>query len=293
MSAGSAAGARRIACALVVLAVVLSSAPASAQLTLLLRADDALAPAVEPGIDEALRDGVGGSVRRLEPSLDDIALAAGCEGDPAGSLCIARVASAAGAQLVVIERVVRGGPSFRVDLVLHGGADGTRLRTIHLDCASPTGCAEDVAAALGTSTERFTATHAGRVEAARAPAPARVVARADHDAPLGPNLLFASAFAASVVAIIAGAIGVQAAGDGADLGAHARRDQIGRELSLASTRDWALGTAATFAGAGACLAVAGLVAMVLEEEDGHGETAPRVAAAIDGSGATISIAGSF
>jgi hypothetical protein len=87
-----------------------------AQVTLLVRDDASLALDAATGADEALRSARGGSVRRLDSSLEEMALAVGCPDAPQEPACVAMIASAAHAQSVAIEQVSRRATGWRVTL---------------------------------------------------------------------------------------------------------------------------------------------------------------------------------
>ncbi len=306
------ATARLLVAALVALGVMTSSSRAAAQLTVLLRDDDGFGRGAESGIAEGLRDGLGGSVRRLEASLADLALAAGCEGDPRDSSCIVRMAAAANAQLVVVERVTNTDPGWRIELDLRRGSDGARLRSIHLECASTIDCGGDLAAALGEPEGGATHTVAAAPGRATEPTPVAATTPQAHPAPepdaarssrseaapssipVIPSVLFGSAVVLGIGAIVAGAIGGQAAHDAHDAGLVTRRDQVDRLVGLETSRDVSFGIGAALAGVGACLAIGGVLTMtMLAGGDAHAEPSVRVAGGTDGTSTMIALAGTF
>jgi hypothetical protein len=303
-----------------VIGILATSSPAGAQTTLLLRDDEGGAIATESGIDEGLRDSLGGSVRRLEPSLEDLALAAGCETEPSEPSCVARVAAAAGATLVVVERGSSGPSGWRIRLEVRRGSDGAHLRSLDLHCASADDCREAVVAALDetepeevpaevatVSTVSSAAIDTQRESAFSEPRGAVAVERAStvappsaeraqrhdaHEVPVLPNVLFASSVAASLGAMVAGGIALGADQDARAAGIVRRRDEADHIVGLESTRDLSLGVGTGLAIAGACLAAAGAVAMLVEHDEEQ-SAALRVAAGTDGSGGLLLLGGSF
>lgn len=178
--------------AVVVVAGLLGVWPrvAIAQATLVVRAGDEPSRAVEAAIDDALCDTLGGSVRRVESSMDELALAAGCEGPAAEPECVATIARAASVRILALERIVREADAWRIALDLRR-ADGTRIRELRIRCADGPACATalDDGFAVRTS-EEFgnsplavgpapdTATHA--TSATRVTPASETSARSDH-----------------------------------------------------------------------------------------------------------------
>lgn len=290
------------------MSLLLSPALASAQVTLVVRAGGDPSRAVEAAVDEALRETLGGSVRRVDSSMDDLALAAGCPAPAVESECVARVAAAAGVRIVALERFARDGEAWAVSLDLRH-ADGSRIRRLDARCASELACADALTAGFETrepapepgvtieaTTSAASTPYEPDADAARgAPSPG-LVARPDGDGrppgaapsaalgdgalgpggratiPIVPNVLFASATLVGVGAAVSGALAITFANDAAALGARRRGAESERAAALHDQSAAALGLGIALTVLGAGFAVAGAITLV----EGRAAAGPRV-----------------
>lgn len=285
---------------------------ASAQMTLLIRDDPSVRLDADTGADEALR-AAGGSVRRLEASLEDMALAAGCTDAPESPPCIVSIATAAQAHAVVVERTSAAPVGWRVALDVRSASSGARLRTIEVSCASRTECVAALAAALeprhppsaepprpASTASRPTATSevvgvTAPISTTTAVSPRDTSARRveppvpRRGIPVISQVLFVSAAVVSVGAMIAGGIGLQQAHDAWGLGIVTTPDMADRAAALEMSRDWAVGFGTALAMASACLASVGVVMMLVEPSPRPEALALRLGAAATPLGAMVSL----
>lgn len=246
----------------------------AAQSTLLVHVGEP-PPALDHAIEEALRDQLGGGVRRVQLTLDELALAAGCDLDEATSeSCVRTIAAAAGASLVALERARRVGAEWRVQIDVRR-ADGTHLSTLRAACEDEASCAESLRATLEASdpddgwlsptppispdlSPARVASEPSRGASAHeegdAPPPP-----ASHHASLGvfPLVIFGGATLLGLAAIVSGGIGLQASHDAAALGVLRSREQVDRERGLESEANIALAVGIVLASCGAGLAAVG------------------------------------
>lgn len=294
--------------------VMVLPARAVAQVTLLVSEGAATPLDVEPGIADGLRQGLGVSVRRVEPSLDDLALAAGCMGSPRAPACIARIAHASGARLVAVERVSHGPRGYRVEVELRRGEDGRSLRTLRLRCASSAECGDavlgalegDFRAALGNDPVASAAIAARdgarstgrrgttdlvepRVEAVQPDRPSQV----RRSVPMVSQVLFAASIASSLGAMIGWSVGVGVQQSRDTVAGIRTSDQSQRLSELDTSRDWAIGVGTAFALVGACLAAAGAVTMVLSPRRATVHSSLRPSVRLDGSTAMLVLDATF
>lgn len=274
---------------------------ARAQVTLVLRAGGEPSRAIEVAMDDTLRDVLGGSVRRVDPTLDELALAAGCAVPAAEAPCVATVAHAASARAVALASASREVDEWHVTLDLRR-ADGTRIRDLSVRCADATECRDALATAFGggipaepSDVASPAPTTRPRVRRTAAPAPsapepaaldpvlepAPLVA-ATAETPVAAFVLLGSAGLAGVGAAIAGGLAVSYAGDAAALGIVQSEPDVGAVHGLGDAHAIALGTGIALALTGAGLAVAGLVTL---SEGRHARA--RVLGSATGAAASI------
>ncbi len=301
--------------------VVLAAAPAiaRAQSTLVVRRAAQAHPTIEAAMDEVLRGELGSSARRVEISLSDLALAAGCDGAIDGPDCIAAIARAASADLVAVEHVRQEGDTFHVRIVLYG-ADGQRLRALAAECL-PGHCESALATAVHgggedpmepaparDETEPASSTEeAGATAVASAPrgGSARVVATdrgadgsaevaADREPPparsdfevRASTVFYTGSAITGLGAIISGIVASDASSRAAGLGVVRTREDADTLVAAEQTRDGALITGVALAIAGAGLAVTGVI-LQTTEHDVQVTTLPTA------GGAMISVGGTF
>jgi hypothetical protein len=320
MNHGHRNGDRRMRAHAAALSLVVLATPASvaAQVTILVPEAAVAARDVDAGIAQGMREGLGASVRRVDPSLEDLALAAGCEGDPSEPSCIAEIAHASGARLVALERVWRGPHGYRVEIELRRASDGSAIRSFRVECGSSRECGRAVLAVLESEPEAdapdatvqpvaLGPSHRAPIAEPLAlaidvapPAPPPPVEapsrdrgpRSRHEIPVAPNVVFALSVATSLGAMIAGGVGVgmlMARDSVVTLGTELP-EQTARISALDANRDLALGLGTAFALAGACLAVSGAIAMALLP---HAPSDARAGIVLDGSSLTLALDGTF
>jgi hypothetical protein len=301
------------------LLVLGTASRAAAQVVLLVPEGPSSVLEVEPAIADAMRQALGASVRALEPSLDDLALAAGCADQATEPSCIARIAAASRARLVAVESVSRGGSGFVVHLDLRRGSDGRPVRSLSIDCASSVDCGEQVLLAF-ESDDAAVPVHDARREPIAAPpprpspsdtraepivvAPSPPAAEAPHPAPprrsgrpipFVPNVLFGLSVAMSLGAMVAGgvAVGAQSAHDTLAAIVATHPDQLSQLSAVDAGRDLALGVGTGFALAGACLAAAGAITMALLPESDPRDPRLQLSAQTNGRAFTLTLDGTF
>ncbi len=290
--------------ALVALALFLTPAHTEAQVALVSAADSDAAAEIEPGISEGMRDGLGASVRRIALSLEDLALAAGCAATPRAPSCIARIAAAADARLLAIERVSRHASEYVVEVELRRGADGSTIRVVRLECASSVGCRGRLDAALGNEEPERVRAPQPHVELASVTLeidePPRIEERhtrgdspLGHPVPLAPSLLLGTSAVLGLGALVAGGVAIgleQARGiSSSDTVGTAQAQQL---AALRTSSDWALGLGTAFASVGACLAVAGTLLLALSPP-GHTQARLHVSGVVSTSFTLFSLDASF
>jgi hypothetical protein len=260
------------------------SARASAQVTLVVRASGDAYPGVEAAVENDLRESLGGSVRRVDSPLDELALAAGCDGAQAATTapCVATIAQAASARLVAIEHLTREGAGWRASIDLRR-ADGTQVSLLSALC-DETSCAPEAMAEADTGTgpeavddhpeeahAHYVAAHAPldvdhRVPTTTPPAAqASSDARADDAAPAAPrsiailpHALFVGATLVGIGSFVAGGVALAAANEATSLGPLENAAQVDRERALEEQNAIALGVGIGLATCGAALAIAGI-----------------------------------
>jgi len=286
----------------VIVALISAPGTSQAQTTLVVRRAAQAHPTIEAAVDEVLRTEFGSSARRVEISLGDLALAAGCGGEIDRPDCMAAIARAASADLVAVEHVRREGGVYQVHVVLYGSS-GERLRTLDAECV-PGHCEGALATAVHgrdldlmdevpatepsevtpSSDEVITvaSTSSARTWEPRTTArPARSSASdtsslAASTAPDGPSdgdieirastVMYTGAAITGLGAIISGIVSADASSRAADLGVV--RTLAGADTLIAAeqTRDGALVTGVVLAIAGAGLAVTGVVLQTTEHD---------------------------
>jgi hypothetical protein len=267
---------RVVASSILLFALAAAPSTAAAQVTLVIRAGAHPHARVDGVVDDRLRDRLGGMIRHVDASLDELALAAGCDpsSDVEGASCIATIASAAGARLVAIERIAHRGTEWRFDVDVRS-ADGTPVTTIGARCDEPGACGEgiDDPAPADDAHARppIPSTHAHaappRVESTVAATPdgastATTAPRVGHFVSVVPCALFAGAVLLGIGSFVAGGLALDSyrsaiasntgGGPSATTRQHALEDQSAIEL----------GTGIALAGVGAILAVAGIITFV-------------------------------
>lgn len=298
----------RVARVVVLLALIAEPGSAWAQTTLVVRADTSPHDAVASAVDEALRESVGGSARRVEPTLEELALAAGCLSGDEEPECIAAIAEAGSARLVAIEHVSTSPTGVTVRVDLRRGRDGSRLRSLVVVC--PAGeCGDALLVAMGRPAGEPALVTVGNetsvalvspVERSGSGSPAAgatrstttpsTEARVEHGTggpPLARTLLFGGAALASVGATIAGALAVDYAAQATRLGRVDTRREADQLVERESSRDVSLAVATVFASVGAGLAIGALVT------PGSEHTVRIDATPVAGIGALVSVRGAF
>jgi hypothetical protein len=261
---------------------VAAPSAALAQTTLVVRGDGRSHASIAVAADDALFDATGSSAHRVEVTLEDLALAAGCTGEATDPACIAAIAAAAHVDLVAIEYLREEGETHVVHTDLRD-RHGARLRFVDARCAAGR-CrffdAED-------------AREASRA-AARPEPPIPEVTPLDTEDPPETSqveirvstLLFAGATLASIGALVAGVVGLNALGRADVFRQSDRMRDLERLAAAEEQRDVALGTATAFTVVGAALALTGLV-LALADSD------TRVAAIPLADGALLELRGAF
>lgn len=276
-------------------ALVLALAPpgvGAAQATLVVPVEPEPSRGLEAVVDDVLRDHLDGSVRRVDLSMDDLALAAGCRASALEPECVEAIAAAAGVRIVALERISRDAGRWRIVLDLRR-ADGTRIRAVSAPCDAPDACGAALAAAFGDEAREVaeprevgvTASAPASTRAAVTPAPRGDRARAAAvpmtdpvpaalDVPATPadpdrrgpsstaimgGLLFGGAAILGVGAAIAGGLALDFAGDAAGLGQLETEREVDRVRSLEDRSAVSLGVGIALCVAGAALAIAGTV----------------------------------
>ena len=268
----------RVALALVLIFGVPCSG--AAQTTLLVHVGQT-PRALDRAVEEALRDQLGGGVRHVELSLDELALAAGCDLDDASSdLCVRTIASAAGATLIALEHVTRVGSEWHVVLDVRR-ADGTHLSTLRAGCEDEPSCAEGLRASAGGADRpvevdeaagpaRASGSTAGELSPHRVAAsttrgaepqdPRDTGAEGAREGPslgLFPLVIFGGATLLGLASVIAGGVALEASHDAAVLGVLRSEEQVDRERSLENEANIALAVGIVLASCGAGLAAVG------------------------------------
>lgn len=245
----------------------------AAQTTLLVRVGEPSCT-LDHAIEDALRDQLGGGVRSIELSLDELALAAGCELDAAASeACVRTIAAAAGATLVALERVTRVGSEWQVQIDVRR-ADGTHLSTLRAGCEDEASCSEGLRA---SATDGRDASREVREEDRTSDLLPRHVAAgardltATTDAPIPdpepptrraslgvfPLVIFGGAALLGLGSIVAGGIAAQSSHDAAALGVLRSEEQVDHERALENEANIALAVGIVLASCGAGLAAVG------------------------------------
>ena len=265
---------------------VVAPSLARAQLTLVVRDSAELHAGVEAAMEDALRDAVGGSVRRVDSPLDELALVAGCATASASdALCVATIARAANARLVAIEHVSRDGSGWSASIDLRR-ADGTQVSVLRARCDD----ASCVSTLEGDDPEPVVvvAHEAPRVHEAEtssvlvtSPTPAAEPTGPPRAIAIVPGSLFASAVLLGVGSLVAGTVSGVAASDAAHLGMLRNAAQVDHERALEDQSMVALGVGIALASCGAGLAIAG--ALTLGGQDG-----PRLRIGVLDVGLTVS-----
>jgi hypothetical protein len=285
----------------VIIALISAPAQAGAQTTLVVRRAAQAHPTIEAAVDEVLRTEFGSSARRVEISLGDLALAAGCGEEIDRPDCMASIARAASADLVAVEHVRREGEVYQVHVVLYGSA-GERLRTLDAECV-PGHCegalatavhgrdpaivnevppnepsevtpssGEDIA--VGTSSARTWEPRTTARPAGGSGATSSVAVSAAPDEPSSDNhieirastVMYTGAAITGLGAIISGIVSADASSRAADLGVVRTRAGADTLIAAEQTRDGALVTGVALAIAGAGLAVTAVVLQTTEHD---------------------------
>lgn len=259
---------------LVAVAVLSAASPAAAQSALIVRSGGTTSTPIEAAIDAALREDSRGSLRRIDTSLEDLALASGCAQPHTQDACLGRLAMAANIEELWIQHLSRAAAGWRIQLEVRG-RDGARVWSIDVPCEEPTACAALLAtrlrdrrgtgAADATPSEAF-GTRSGRVrsERARAPEPLHLAStrtsRERRTDDVLPPVLFASGSVVGSGAIVAGVLAITLAGQEAP--GDGRR---GREAAPMSSGDVAVGVGATLGTLAVALVFAGGVCLALPQ----------------------------
>lgn len=238
-----------------VLAGLIFASPAAAQTTLVVRGDGRSHAALASAADGAMRDATGARVHRVEVTLDELALAAGCTGLPAEPACVSAILVAAGAAFLAVEylRTTDEGEVLRVEL---WSPSGERMRTVDARCAG---------AACGPALER--AWDGAPASRGRRSLDASLVLSTPTDPPprglslRTSTLFFGGAALAGVGAIVAGAFAVDASARVGRLTSD-RRPDAGQLTVALTQRDVATAVSVGFACVGAGLAVTALVLLL-------------------------------
>jgi cell division septation protein DedD len=255
---------------------------ATAQLTLVIRDQPDAHPAVETAVEDALRESVGGSFRRLESPLDDLALAAGCEpGGATEAECIASLARAGDARLVAIEHLRRDGAEWSVRIDLRR-ADGTHLSTLvarcdDASCAPQPAASRPEAPTVAASTPAPSEPEPPPTLAASTPSPEH----APRSLAIVPHVLFFGAVLFGIGSFVAGAVSLSSANEATSLGALHTTAQLDEVHAAEEQRDVSLGVGIALAVCGAGLAVAGAITVA---DDGG----PRLRIGLSGAQLSVS-----
>ena len=284
----------RSLCTTAVLSALVWPAIAAGQVTLVVRAGGALDRQREPAIDAALRESTRGSVRRVDSTMEELALAAGCPETATDAPCVTTIARVAQVHIVALQHLSHEGSGWRVRIALRGD-DGSRLREVSVECDDATDCTSILSSALSaapgdvgvmpreplpvappvepapsTLRTEHTATvvRAGPEEVAAPPpgiepplgAPAPVGSR---PWPLVPTVLFAAGTGLTLGACIAGAFTLAYASDVASLGPLSTRAEVDRAWSVEDQSNVSLGFGIALATAAIGLAVAGALTLIL------------------------------
>lgn len=247
----------RFRVAALVLAAVGVAAPTatSAQTTLVVRGDGRSHASVAVAADDALFDATGSSAHRVEVTLEDLALAAGCTTEATDPACIAAIAEAAHVDLVAIEYLRQEGDTQVVHTDLRD-RHGARLRFVDARCAAGR-CRFFDAADAREGSRATTRADAPPAESGEVVAPTPETGT-EWEIRVS-TILFGVATLASIGALTAGIVGLDASGR-ADIFRQSDRMRDQPRLAAAEEqRDVAFGTATAFTVAGAALAVVGLV----------------------------------
>lgn len=265
-----------------------------AQTTLVVRGAAQAHPTIEEALDEVLRAELGSSARRVEISLADLALAAGCGDAIESPECMAAVARAAGADLVAVEHVRSEGDAFQVRITLYGSS-GERLRTLDAECmpghcrsalatavhsreadamdASPTepphatSPDEDVTLAVAPASSARSPRTATPEPAAAAVTPPPTTDQGDGDLEIhASTVMYTGAAITGLGAIISGIVSADASSRAAGLGVVRTRADADTLIAAEQARDGALVTGVALAIAGAGLAVTGIVLQTTEHD---------------------------
>ena len=236
--------------------VVMFAAPVAAQssshVVLLVRVHAPSASSIdgEEARTDAVRELTGAPVRRIDVTLDDLAIAADCATPADEASCLARVAAAGRVGVVAIERGCGEREACTVTLY---SAEGTRLRSITLAEEPPPEPVGMEPEPLATERTGGTRTVAGNEPP---------VARGEERRPFRFGVhhgLYAGAIASSFGAFVCGGLAVDAGNRAASLGVVRDSRGVDTLVALDEQRTVTLVLASAFAITGAALAVAGWI----------------------------------
>lgn len=235
--------------------VVMIAAPVAAQssshVVLLVRVHEPSASSVddEEARTDAVRELTGAPVRRIDVTLDDLAIAADCTTPADEAPCLARIAAAGNVGVVAIERGC--GAEEACSVTLHA-ADGTRLRQLSLADEQPEPAAATTSqSAPATQPERSAPRAIASVE--EAPRRRRGFQLEVHHG------LYAGAIVSSFGAFVCGGLAIDAGQRAASLGVVRDSRGVDTLVSLDEQRTITLVLASAFAVTGAALAVTGWI----------------------------------
>jgi len=205
---------------LLVVAVLSVASPAAAQSALIVRSDGVTSPPIEAAIDAALRDASSASLRRIDSSLEELALASGCALPHTQDSCLGGLATAANTEELWLQHLSRADAGWRVQIEVHG-RDGAHVWSLDARCDEPAACQALLAtrlharrrtdAADATPNEAFRTRSGVRSERTRAtpellhPTSTRTARESRHDDVL-PSVLFVSGAVVGSGAIVAGTL---------------------------------------------------------------------------------------
>jgi len=257
---------------LLAVAVLSGALPAAAQSALIVRSDGMTSPPIEAAIDAALREASGGSLRRIDSSLEELTLASGCAHLETGDGCLGALAAAANAEELWLQHLSHDGAGWRIRLEVHSG-DGARVWSLDARCEDPEACGALVAVRLDARRGADAApnealrSRSGRVRSERARAtpdplhaasPGAMRARRQDD--VVPPVLFTSGAVVGSAAIAAGVLAITFAGQ--DSSGERRRD---RDEVPMSPADVSVAVGATLGTVAVALAFAGGLYLVLPQ----------------------------
>jgi hypothetical protein len=215
------------------------------------------APSAAAVVDEetrtaAVRDVTGAPVRRIDVTLEDLAIAADCTTPAHEAPCLARVAAAGHVGIVAIERGC--GEREGCTVTLHG-ADGTRLRALTLaEEPLPEPVASEpqpLSATERRGTQRVVVSTVGEPQTRERPP--RAFRFGVHHG------LYAGAIVSSFGAFVCGGLAIDAGQRWASIGVVRDSRGVDTLVALEEQRTITLVLASAFAITGAALAVAGWI----------------------------------